>query len=311
MRLVLSGAYALAGLLAALILAPGAAGAEEPRPPAAGGAHAEAAAPPLVLEGRAIEGGLMIGRTSARAKVWLDGRPVRVSKQGVYLLGFPRDAGREARLEVQFPDGRTATRLLRVEQRAYEIERIDGLPERKVTPSPEDLRRIAAERARIDKARARFTAESLFESGFIWPLTGRISGVYGSVRVLNGKPRAPHLGLDIVAPKGTTVVAPADGVVSLAYRGMFFSGNVVVIDHGLGLSSVYAHLERVLVTEAESVAQGVPIGTVGATGRVTGPHLHWGVHLFALGLDPELLVRSMPGAASGAAGGGESTPGKP
>ena len=292
MRLERSGACALVGLLATLI---------------AGSGLLAAGEPPVILEGRAIEGGLMVGRTSAGAKVWLDGKPVRVSRKGVYLLGFSRDAGREARLEVQLPDGRRSTRLLRVEQRAYEIERIDGLPERKVTPPPEDLRRIAAERALIDNARARFTDESLFETGFIWPARGRISGVYGSVRVLNGKPRAPHLGLDIVAPEGTTVVAPADGVVSLAYRGMFFSGNLVVIDHGLGLSSVYAHLERVLVTEAESVAQGAPIGTVGATGRVTGPHLHWGVHLFGLGLDPDLLVRAMPGAAVG----DESTPGKP
>lgn len=293
MKVERSGACALVGLLATLI---------------AGSGPLAAGEPPVILEGRAIEGGLMVGRTSAGAKVWLDGRPVRVSKKGVYLLGFPRDAGREARIEVQLPDGRSSTRLLRIQQRAYEIERIDGLPERKVTPSREDLRRIAAERALIDTARARFTDEPLFETGFIRPLEGRISGVYGSQRVLNGKPRAPHLGLDIVAPRGTTVVAPADGVVSLAHRGMFFSGNVVIIDHGLGLSSVFAHLETLLVREADHVAQGAPIGTVGATGRVTGPHLHWGVNLFGLGLDPDLLVRAMPAAGPAARGSGTGNP---
>ncbi|MCH8097195.1 MAG: M23 family metallopeptidase [Proteobacteria bacterium] len=260
-----------------------------------------AGAPPagaagIILEGIAIQGSLMIGRVEVGAKLWLDDVPVPVAKNGEFLLGFGRNAGRQARIKVAFAGGRTASRLLRIEQREFKIERIDGLEPKKVTPSPEDLKRIRAEKALINEARARFTEKSYFRSGFIWPAEGRVSGVYGSQRVLNGKARAPHLGVDIAAPKGSLVVAAADGVVSLAYNGMFFSGNVMVIDHGLGLGSIYAHLERLLVKEGQRVEQGQPIATVGATGRVTGPHLHWGIHLFRVGLDPALLVPPMPAA---------------
>ena len=255
-----------------------------------------AAAAGINLEGIAIQGSLMIGRVEVGAKLWLDDVSVPVAKNGEFLLGFGRNAGRKARIKVTFADGSTASRLLQIEQREFKIERIDGLGPKKVTPSPEDLKRIKAERALIDEARARFTEKSYFRSGFIWPVQGRISGVYGSQRVLNGKARAPHLGVDIAAPKGSLVVAAADGVVSLAYNGMFFSGNVMVIDHGLGLGSIYAHLERLLVKEGQRVEQGQPIATVGATGRVTGPHLHWGIHLFRVGLDPALLGPPMPAA---------------
>ena len=261
---------------------------------AAGASPASAAG--INLEGIAIQGSLMIGRVEVGAKLWLDDVPVPVAKNGEFLLGFGRDAGRQARIKVAFTGGRTASRLLRIEQREFKIERIDGLEPKKVTPSPEDLKRIRAEKALINEARARFTEKSFFRSGFIWPAEGRISGVYGSQRVLNGKARAPHLGVDIAAPKGSLVVAAADGVVSLAYNGMFFSGNVMVIDHGLGLGSIYAHLERLLVKEGQRVEQGQPIATVGATGRVTGPHLHWGINLLRVGLDPALLVPPMPAA---------------
>ena len=271
---------AVAGAL--LVIAAGA-----PTPSAAGGIN---------LEGIAIQGSLMIGRVEVGAKLWLDDVPVPVARNGEFLLGFGRNAGRRARIKVTFPGGRTASRLLHIEQREFKIERIDGLEPKKVTPSPEDLERIQAEKALINKARARFTEESYFRSGFIWPVQGRVSGVYGSQRVLNGEARAPHLGVDIAAPKGSLVVASADGVVSLAYNGMFFSGNVMVIDHGLGLGTIYAHLERLLVKEGQKVEQGQPIGTVGTTGRVTGPHLHWGVNLFRVGLDPALLVPDMPAA---------------
>ena len=261
---------------------------------AAGASPASAAG--INLEGIAIQGSLMIGRVEVGAKLWLDDVLVPVAKNGEFLLGFGRNAGRQARIKVAFTGGRTASRLLRIEQREFKIERIDGLEPKKVTPSPGDLERIRADKALINEARARFTEESYFRSGFIWPVQGRVSGVYGSQRVLNGEARAPHLGVDIAAPKGSLVVSSADGVVSLAYNGMFFSGNVMVIDHGLGLGTIYAHLERLLLKEGQKVEQGQPIGTVGATGRVTGPHLHWGVNLFRVGLDPALLVPPMPAA---------------
>jgi murein DD-endopeptidase MepM/ murein hydrolase activator NlpD len=133
---------------------------------------------------------------------------------------------------------------------------------------------------------------------FIWPVTGRISGVYGSQRILNGKPKRPHYGVDIAAPTGTPVKAPADGVVSLVHNDMFYSGGTLIVDHGHGLSTTYMHLHKILVKKGQRVKQGDVIAQVGATGRVTGPHLHWGMNWFDTRLDPSLLVPPMPKPAA-------------
>ena len=158
------------------------------------------------------------------------------------------------------------------------------------------MKRISAEGVLINAARARDTDHAFFRGGFVWPVTGRISGVYGSQRFLNGKPRRPHLGVDIAAPTGTPIVATADGIVRIAHSDMFFTGKTVAIDHGHGLMSIYAHMSQVAVKNGQKVAKGAPIGKVGATGRVTGPHLHWGVSLFRTRLDPALLVGPMTAA---------------
>ncbi len=244
----------------------------------------------LTLQGGAIQGGLMVGRSRGGARVWLEDKKVAVARDGRFLLGFAREAGAKLRLRVELPGGRVVVRILKVEQRRYKIEHIDGLAPRKVTPSPAALRRIKAERKLITKARRRFSEGSFSGTGFSWPLEGRISGIYGSQRVLNGKPRAPHLGVDIAAAKGTPIRAPAAATVALAYDEMFFSGKLIILDHGLGLSTVYAHMSYLAVKAGDKVERGAVIGAVGATGRVTGPHLHWGVHLFGLGLDPALLA---------------------
>ncbi len=254
---------------------------------------AETSKADLELQGRAVQGGLMVGGTRPGANVWLDGKKVPVARGGLFLLGFARKAAANLKLRIALPDGRIKVRILKVEQRRYKIERIDGLPSRKVTPSPAALKRIKAERKLITKARRRFSQGSFSGTGFLWPLQGRISGIYGSQRVLNGKPRAPHLGVDIAAPKGTPIRAPAAATVALAYDEMFFSGKLIILDHGLGLSSVYAHMSRLAVKAGDRVKRGTVIGAVGATGRVTGPHLHWGVNLFGLGLDPALLAGAM------------------
>ncbi len=246
----------------------------------------------LELQGRAVQGGLMLGATRPGAKVWLGDKKVPVAPGGMFLLGFGRKAGAKIELRITLPGGGKVRRQLRVVQRRYDIQRIDGLAPSKVTPSAAALKRIKAERRLITKARRRFSLESFSGTAFSWPLRGRISGVYGSQRVLNGKPRAPHLGVDIAAPKGTPILAPAAATVALAHDGMFFSGKLVILDHGLGLTSVYAHMSRLAVKAGDRVKRGDVIGAVGATGRVTGPHLHWGVHLFGLGLDPQLLSAS-------------------
>ncbi len=252
------------------------------------------------LRGNFVQGGLVTGKAPPGSRVTFEGRAMRVAGDGTFLIGFGRDAPAEATLEVEFPDGRRETRRLAVEPRRYDIQRIDGLPERQVTPKPEDLQRIREDVALVAKARAIDSAEPFFASGFVWPAIGPISGVYGSQRILNGRPRQPHFGVDIAAPAGTPIVAAAPGVVSLAHSDMFFTGKTVIIDHGHGLNSAYSHLATIAVADGEQVAQGQVIGTLGATGRATAAHLDWRVNLFDIRLDPALLVPPMPAAGPGA-----------
>ena len=247
------------------------------------------------LDGPRIQGGLLRGRVPPGSTVEFEGEPVRVSEGGWFLAGFGRDAPPEAELVVVLPDGRRERQVLAVERREYRIQRIDGLPPGKVTPrSEEDLARIRAEVRMVKQARSIDDPRTDFLGGFRWPTKGRISGVYGSQRILNGEPRRPHFGIDIAAPTGTEVVAPADGVVTLVHPDMFFSGGTMIIDHGHGLSSAFLHLSRTLVETGERVAQGQPVAEVGSTGRSTGPHLDWRINLFDRRLDPALLVGPMP-----------------
>jgi Peptidase family M23 len=255
----------------------------------AGAARAE-----TTFDGHFEQGGLVFGHTVPGARASLDGRPLHVMPDGEFLLGFGRDAGPSATVEIVAPDGRRETKTLAIQARSWDIQRVDGLPERKVTPSPADLARIKDDAVQVAAARARDTLETLFRSGFAWPAQGPISGVYGSQRILNGQPRQPHYGLDVAAPPGTPVLAAADGIVSLAHQDMFFTGKTLMIDHGYGLSTTYMHMSAITVKVGERVKQGQMIGRVGATGRVTGPHLDWRVNLYDVRLDPALLVPPMP-----------------
>jgi len=249
----------------------------------------------LRLDGPRTQGALLRGQVPPDSVVEFDGAPVRVSPDGWFLIGFGRDAPPEAVLEVKWPDGRQERHAISVKPREYEIERIDGLPERKVTPrSEEDLARIAADVALVKEARRTDDARTDFLDGFEWPVKGRITGVYGSQRILNGEPRRPHYGIDIAAPAGTKVLAPAGGVVTLAHPDMFFSGGTLIVDHGHGLSSAFLHLSRILVERGDRVSQGQPIAEVGSSGRSTGAHLDWRINLFSRRLDAALLAGPMP-----------------
>ncbi len=253
-----------------------------------------ALAAPLELDGEVVQGGLVRGKTAPGAVVRVDGAPVRVSPDGLFLLGFGRDETAPREIAVELPDGGRLARTLNPAPRSYDIQRIDGLPPQKVTPPTEALPRIRAEAALVRAARAQDDPRTDFADGFAWPVTGRISGVYGSQRILNGEPRRPHFGIDIAAPAGTPVRAPAAGVVTLAHDDMYFSGGTLILDHGHGLSSSFLHLQDVLVRPGDRVARGQIIATVGATGRVTGAHLDWRINLFDRRLDPGLLVGPMP-----------------
>jgi murein DD-endopeptidase MepM/ murein hydrolase activator NlpD len=248
----------------------------------------------LHLEGELIQGGVVRGRVAPGSAAWLDGRELRVSGEGDFVFGFGRDARPRAELVVRYADGREDRRTLEVAVRTYRVQRIDGLPPRQVTPSEEDLARIRADAELIEAAQARNSGGLGFTQAVAWPALGPISGIYGSQRILNGEPRAPHRGVDVAAPAGTPVGAMASGIVSLARPDLYFTGGTVMIDHGHGLHSIYAHMQEILVDVGEAVAQGAPLGTVGATGRATGPHLHWGVYWFDEAVDPALLVGPMP-----------------
>ncbi len=249
----------------------------------------------MELSGDFVQGGLVIGHVAPSSRVTVDGDPVRVSERGAFLVGFGRDAKGPTTIVVSASDGTTERRELPVAVRDWNIQRIDGLPAAQVTPSAESLARIGVEAGLIRAVRGNDSPESGFNGGFIWPVTGPISGVFGSQRILNGEPRSPHNGVDIAAPSGTVIRAAAGGTVALAHPDMFFTGQSLMIDHGHGLTSVYVHMSEMLVREGQSVKKGDPIGRVGATGRVTGPHLHWGVALFLTHLDPALLAGLMSG----------------
>jgi murein DD-endopeptidase MepM/ murein hydrolase activator NlpD len=250
--------------------------------------------PAMTLSGQLKQGGMAIGNVTPGATVSFDGQPIRVSPEGLFVIGFSRDAGLKSVIEVHQPSGKIEKHPVSIEKRDYRIQRIDGLPPRKVTPSKKDLQRIRKDIALVKKVRKTDDPRTDFTQAFIWPVAGRISGVYGSQRILNGKPKSPHFGVDIAAPTGTPVKAPIDGMVTMVHHDMFYSGGTLIVDHGHGISTVYMHLHKILVKEGQRVRQGDVIAQVGATGRVTGPHLHWGMNWFATRLDPSLLVPPMP-----------------
>lgn len=249
---------------------------------------------PLELEGQFVQGGIAFGSAPPGSRVQFDGINVTVGADGRFVIGFHRDDPAEMVVLVTLPNGETLERRLAIAQRDYDIQHIDGLPPNKVTPPQEVLDRISADAALVRGARNRNSDATWYDSGWMWPTTGRITGVFGSQRVLNGHPRQPHYGIDIAAPTGTPVLAPADGVVSLVHDDMYYSGGTMMIDHGRGLASTFLHMETITVQEGQTVRQGDPIGTVGSTGRSTGPHLDWRINWFGKRLDAALFVGPMP-----------------
>jgi len=246
------------------------------------------------IKGQFIQGGIVIGKTMPGSQVTFDKQSIRVSAEGDFVIGFNRDEPSYVNLSITGADGEKISKELKIKKRKYNIQRIDGLPKSKVSPKkPEVLARIRKEGAQAAQARKRDDERSDYLETFIWPTMGRISGVYGSQRVLNGQARRPHFGVDVAAPTGTNVVAPASGIITLAHKDMFFSGGTIILDHGHGLSSTFLHLNKLLIKKGDVVRQGDLIAQVGATGRVTGAHLDWRMNLFKRRVDPQLLVPPM------------------
>lgn len=247
---------------------------------------------PFQLQGQEVQGGLLIGQAPPDARVLLDAEPLLQSSEGYFLIGFSRDEADARELVVEIDNQRWSRELVPA-AREFNIQRIDGLPPAKVTPAPESMARIQAEAAQTRAARELRDDRTDFNAGFLWPVKGPITGVYGSQRILNGEPRNPHWGIDIAAPVGTPVLAPAGGIVTLVHDDMYFSGGTLLLDHGLGLSSAFLHLEKILVEPGQRVEQGDVIAEVGATGRVTGAHLDWRMNLGPTRVDPALLLPPM------------------
>lgn len=243
------------------------------------------------LVGEMIQGGLVVGWTSPGAKIKLDGSSIIQANGGNFLIGFPYDSKPTAVLEIFSKAGKHYKRVLSIGQRNYNTQRINGLPKRKVMPNPKDLTLIKNQRKLINKARLIFTMEPYFTAGFVNPVVGPISGVFGSQRILNGEPRRRHFGLDIAAPKGSVIKAASDGIIAFVHDDMFFNGKTIIIDHGLGLRSTYIHMDSINVSSGMKMKKGQVVGTVGKTGRATGPHLHWGLELNQTPLDPEKLLK--------------------
>ena len=244
----------------------------------------------LTLDQPLRQGQLVIGHSEPGALISVDARNLRVDDQGRFVFGLGRDQTRVS-LCVRLPEETKARCAgLPVATRKYAIERVNGLPQATVTPNPTEQARIEREAALIVKARERNEDRSDFANGFAAPAKGRFSGVYGSQRILNGEPKSPHMGLDIAAPTGTRISAPAPGVVTLVHPDMLLTGQSVIVDHGHGVSSVYIHMSRTDVVLGQRVKAGDPIGAIGMTGRASGPHLHWGLNWFEVKLDPALIA---------------------
>jgi len=239
------------------------------------------------------QGSLIRGKTLPGSQVMFLDNNVYVNEQGEFVLGLGRDAPAKVDVAITDPSGARHVHSFDVVQRQYNIQRVEGVEEKYVTPSEKDQKRIDLDNALISEARRLREPRADFAEGFIWPLLGAISGVYGSQRFFNGEGRQPHYGVDVVGPVGALVRAPAAGKVTFA-RDMYYSGWTLVIDHGQGLSSSFLHLSNILVKVGDSVKQGDSIAEVGATGRVTGAHLDWRMNWLDQRIDPQLLVPAMP-----------------
>lgn len=249
------------------------------------------------LSGALIQGGLAFGTVPAGTRtLLLDGKAIGFAADGRFLIAFDRDQTATVMLEAQLADGAIHRRTLTIAPRSWQIESLPTLP-RGTTPTPEFLAKRKIELEQIAAARAIDSGATGWRSRFIWPVTGRISGVFGSQRIYAGEPGAFHTGVDVARPTGTQIVAPADGVVILAAAAPFtLEGNLLMIDHGMGLNSAFLHLSRIDVTVGQTVRQGQPLGAIGMTGRATGPHLHWGMKWRDARIDPAPLAGPIPAA---------------
>ena len=244
----------------------------------------------IEFQGKFIQGHFILGKTDPKSKIKVGKKEVKISKDGFFVFGIDRDR----KFDLTFTkilDGKKSLITKTVLKRKYSIQRIDGLEESKVTPPESVYKRIKKENNAIGEARAINSNLNFFKDKFMMPVEGIISGVYGSQRILNGKAKWPHYGIDIAAKQGTMIKSSGAGVVTMAEDDLYYTGGTIIMDHGHGISTIYSHLENILVSVGDKINQGDVIGTVGSTGRSTGPHLDFRVNWFQTRLDPMSVLK--------------------
>ena len=251
---------------------------------------APAASAGVVFPQRASQGAMVIGKVPPGSEVDYAGRRLRVTGYGSVVFGVGRDSTGPLEVTVRTPGGARQSIRIAVAPRDWPIEKVSGVPPRTLDPPPEVAARMAREAALVASARLADDDRADFARAFIWPVQGRISGRFGNQRIYNGRPGSPHSGMDIAAKQFTDVIAPAAGVVTLAEPDLYITGGTVILDHGHGISSNFLHLSQVAVKVGQRIEQGERLGKVGATGRATGPHLHWGLNWFDVRIDPLLAL---------------------
>ena len=243
-----------------------------------------------ILPSAVLQGGLVVGQLETGNILKLNGNNLKLSNDKYFVFAIGRDEIGPMNITILENDKIISINQIKVIKRDYEIQKINGLPKKMVTPDEEVIKRIIADNKIIIKAKELDLNNTFFKKDFLMPTDGIISGVFGSQRILNDVPKSPHKGIDIAAPEGQIILSTNDGIVTLAEDNLYYTGGTIIIDHGHGVKSIYAHMSSVDVVAQQKVSKGEMIGKVGSTGRSTGPHLHWGVMWFNLYVDPQLLV---------------------
>ena len=245
-----------------------------------------------VISGYPVEGNLIVARTNPSNKIKINNEFLEIDESGIFVFGFHRDEENPIKLVITNNENEQFKTFIKPIKREYKIQRIDGLKKSMVTPPEDTISRIKSDRKKVNKARKVKLEMGDFIQGFDWPLKGLITGVYGSQRILNDIPKSPHFGIDISVPIGTSVKAPASGIITLT-EDLYYSGYTVILNHGLNINSTFLHLSEINVNVGDRIGRGDLIGHSGATGRSTGPHLDWRIDWNGKRLDAEMLAGPM------------------